>query len=179
MLNKVVIFFERPFNISFVASPKVHQEWMNTNWPNLIRLKNIGLVCVFASFAILVLIPVLTFCLLSLPYGWPEISFFIAVPKSKQILVYAALITSLLLPVVVSCVLYFLIYFAVISKDLNRVGTAADKAAKSCDDVSVGHSQFCENVVEDNFLTNEKKEIKTNAERLAALRSLKTNLYFF
>ena len=162
----------------------VHQEWTNSKWPNLIRLKNSGLVCVFFFFGILVFVPVFTFCLLSLPYGWPETSFFIAVPKSKQILVYSAMVTSFLLPVGVSCVLYVFVYYTVITKETNKVGTVVANAEANadpsslCDEIFVGPSQFCESRIDENYLTNEKKEMKNNAERLSALRSLKTNLYF-
>ena len=133
----------------------------------------------FSTFGILVFIPVFTFCLVSLPYGWPDVSFFIAVPQSKKFMVFVAIVTALLLPLLVSCVLYFLIYFAVITKDLNKVGTgAAEEVPNLSDDIFVDSSQFGENEIKLNDLKNEKQKLKMNAERLSALRSLKTNLYF-
>jgi hypothetical protein len=158
---------------------KVYPEWTDLHWPNLTRLKNIGLIWVFASFGILVFIPVFTFCLVSLPYGWPHVSFFIAVPQSKKALVFVAIVTALLLPLLVSCVLYVLIYFAVITKDLNKVGVGAvEEVPNLSDDIFVDSSQFGENEVKLNDLKNETQKLKMNAERLSALRSLKTNLYF-
>jgi hypothetical protein len=166
-------------NIPIDALFIVHQEWTDSNWPNLILLKNIGLICTFVLFGILVFIPILTLFWVSLPYGWPAVTFFKAVPQSQQIFVFAAIITGFFLPLLISCVLYVFIYIAVITKHLNRVGTSpVEEVPNLSEDIGVDSSQFGENVIEEEALENKERELKTKAERLSALRALKTNLCF-
>ncbi len=129
-------------------------KWTDSNWPNLIVLRKTGLVCVFALFGVIVSVHVLTFCLVSIPYGWPEISFFVAVPQPQQFLVFVATISAFLLPLLISCVLYGLIYFTGITQGLNKVGieTLEEEPPGASDNIFV-----CENIAEVNRLKNKEK----------------------
>ena len=51
-----------------------------------------------------------------MPCDWPTKSFFNDVPKKNQMFVIAVVISVLLLPLIVSCITYTLVYFSVIVK---------------------------------------------------------------
>ena len=93
-----------------------HNEWVNTTWPDLRKLKNISLAFALATFACLIIIPISAFLFVSMPYDWPTKSFFSDVPKKNQMFVIAVVISLLMLPLIVSCVTYILVYFSVIVK---------------------------------------------------------------
>jgi len=104
----------------------VHNEWLNCHWPDLRILRNFSLVMVFASYAMLGFIPMLTFAAVSLPYGWPKTSFFNMVPRPKQFIVFGVVIFCFLVPVIISCATYFLIYFSVVIRGKTSYATLTE-----------------------------------------------------
>ena len=154
----------------------VHTDWVNINWPDLRKLKNVGLVSVFASFSFLGFIPILVFCLIAFPYGWPKNSFFTFVPKSKQFVVFAVVILTFLLPVIVTCVTYALIYCSVVVKGVNKVDAAIHPTPDAYGDIYIGPSNLeglDDAELDEDKIANQRIQTKVNAERLAAIRSLR------
>ena len=62
------------------------------------------------------------FFALAMPYGWPQNSFFINATRTSQILVISSFFICCLVPILVSCVFYILIYCSVVVKKVNVVG---------------------------------------------------------
>jgi hypothetical protein len=62
----------------------VHNDWVNSRWPDLRTLRNLEFVSVFVSSVCLAVIPTVSFLAIALPHGWPTKSFFMTVPVSKQ-----------------------------------------------------------------------------------------------
>jgi hypothetical protein len=144
------------------------------------------------------------FVIVALPHGWPGKSFFIHVPKSSQTLVVAILVSAFLLPVIISCFTYALIYYSVIVNSLNKVGTATqacnvDNVAS--DDVNAGNTDCYEihvgnaakehnsesnndHILQNNRM-NEEVEAKTRAGdnhiylKKTCLLNTQTKLYFY
>ena len=113
--SKIQPFSSRP-KITIFCPFIAHNEWVNTTWPDLRKLKNISLTCALATFACLIIIPISAFLFVSMPYDWPRKSFFSDVPKKNQMFVIAVVISLLMLPLIVSCITYILVYFSAIVK---------------------------------------------------------------
>ena len=85
---------------------------------------------VILSYSALLLTSISAFMAVSLPRGWPQKSFFLHVPKPQQTLVISILLLTFLLPVFVSCVTYFGVYYSVVIKQINKVGINVDSQTK-------------------------------------------------
>ena len=157
----------------------MHTDWVNMNWPDLRKLKNVGLITVLVSFGILGFVPIFVFAMISLPYGWPNNSFFLSVPKSKQFVVFGVVVITFLLPVLVTCVTYALIYCSVVVNGSNRVDAKVPDP-NSYGDIYIGPTNLAtisrdleNDVLDEEKIANQRIQTKVNAERIAAVRSLR------
>jgi hypothetical protein len=120
-------------------------DWLDEQWPDLKRLRRFAFLSLVLLFIFLLASPIVAFCIVALPHGWPAKSFFIHVPKSNQALVVAILISAFILPVIISCITYALIYYSVIVNGLNKVGSATQACNADngvCDDVYAGNAAY-------------------------------------
>ena len=66
----------------------VQNEWVDSKWPDLAKLKEIGVISVFALYIFLVAFPITAFLVVALPYDWPETSFLISVPRREKVSIF-------------------------------------------------------------------------------------------
>ena len=71
---------------------------MTEKFPDLNRLRQVALLCVVATYLVLLLLPVSAFMAVALPRSWPEKSFFNDVPRPEQAVVVTVLVVSFLIP---------------------------------------------------------------------------------
>jgi hypothetical protein len=84
------------------------------------KLRNIGLVFVVTLFLSLVGTSLTTFIVTVTPYGWPQRSFIRYTPIKLQSQMYAMAGIVFFLPVIISCIMYGLLFYSIKTK-INKV----------------------------------------------------------
>ena len=87
----------------------LHQDWLDSHWPEPRKLRQAGLASVFGLLFLQISINTVTFMLLAKPYGWPQKSFFQSVPGPIQTTIILICLFVFLLPVKISIVFYLLL----------------------------------------------------------------------
>ena len=93
------------------------------------------------AFGILLAMPLTAFTVMALNAGWPQKTFFFHVSRPKRILVISISFASVLVPILVSCVLYILVYYSVVITKRNQIGVI--KARPENSQNVQGQNQVC------------------------------------
>ena len=156
-----------------------HQNWLESKFPDVKKLKILSLLTQFGSYLFLLMIDLVCLAIVAVPYGWPKNAFIIYVPFQLQIRTASFFAFIYFLPVLISAIFYVILLANRSKLFHNKVAeqNVEQNSASEIRGPEREHDIFSLNSVSQADFENEQNKRRCKAEKESAMRALTTNFF--